>query len=140
MLGLAERTINDWSQQGKIPAFRLGTAWRYRPDEIDKWVETQRPIESHGPITESRDFGIEVMKKDRDRVAAMIDACEAFIKRKTQLSDNKAFILDEFEDAFEHEILVEALDRLTKSKEFKLDTIKVGKEKIKVLVKKGSRL
>ena len=140
MLGLAERTIYVWSQKGKIPAFKLGTAWRYRADEIDKWVEAQRPAGSHAPLTESRKFGFKRRKQDEARVAALIDACEAFIKRKTQLSDNKAFILDEFEDEFEHEILVEALSRLTKSKKFNLDTMKVGKEKIRVLVKKESRL
>ena len=42
MLGLAERTIYVWSQEGKLPAFKLGTAWRYRADEIDAWVELQR--------------------------------------------------------------------------------------------------
>lgn len=140
LLGLAERTIYVWSQQGKIPAFKLGTAWRYRAGEIDKWVEAQRSDGSHAPLTESRKFGFEKRKENEVRVAAMISACEAFIKHKTQLSDNETFILDEFEDEFEHEILAEALNRLTKSKEFDLDTMKIGKEKIKVLVKKGSLL
>lgn len=42
MLNLAERTIYVWSQQGKIPAFKLGTAWRYQTDEITAWLESKR--------------------------------------------------------------------------------------------------
>ena len=53
LLGLAERTIYVWSQQGKIPAFKLGTAWRYRSGEIDAWVETQRTAESKSALIES---------------------------------------------------------------------------------------
>ena len=41
-LGMAERTIYVWAQQGKIPAFKLGTSWRFRRSEIDAWLETQR--------------------------------------------------------------------------------------------------
>jgi len=137
MLGLAERTIYVWSQQGKIPAFKLGTTWRYRADEIDKWVETQRPAGSHVPLSESRKFGFERRKEDEARVAAMIDACEAFIKRKTQLSDNKAFALEEFEEEFEETILKEALKRLTKSKEFEIKEVPgLNNEKVRALLKK----
>jgi len=42
ILGLAERTIYKWSQQGKIPAFKIGKSWRYRAVELDLWLETQR--------------------------------------------------------------------------------------------------
>jgi excisionase family DNA binding protein len=42
ILGLAERTIYKWSQQGKIPAFKIGKSWRYRAAELDLWLETQR--------------------------------------------------------------------------------------------------
>jgi len=137
MLGLAERTIYVWSQQGKIPAFKLGTTWRYRAVEIDKWVETQRPAGSHVPLSESRKFGFERRKEDEARVAAMIDACEAFIKRKTQLSDNKAFALEEFEEEFEETILKEALKRLTKSKEFEIKEVPgLNNEKVRALLKK----
>ena len=137
MLGLAERTIYVWSQQGKIPAFKLGTAWRYRADEIDEWVETQRPAGSHAPLTESRKSGFERRKEDEARVAALIDACEAFIKRKTQLSDNKAFALEEFEKEFEEKILAEALKRLTKSKEFEIKEVPgLNNEKVRALLKK----
>jgi len=137
LLGLAERTIYVWSQQGKIPAFKLGTAWRYRAGEIDKWIETQRPSGSGAPITESRKFGFERRNEDKVRIAALIDACQAFIKRKTQLSDNKAFALEEFEKEFEEEILAEALKRLVKSKNFEIKEVPgLNNEKVRALLKK----
>ena len=41
-LGVAERTVYLWAQQGKIPAFKLGSAWRFKREEIDNWIETTR--------------------------------------------------------------------------------------------------
>ena len=41
-LGMAERTIYMWAQNGKVPAFKLGAAWRFRKSDIDAWLETQR--------------------------------------------------------------------------------------------------
>ncbi len=137
MLGLAERTIYVWSQQGKIPAFKLGTAWRYRADEIDAWVETQRTAGSQSPLTESRKFGFERRKENEARAAAMIDACEAYIRRTAQLSDRTAFALEQFEEEFEETILREALKRLTRSKEFEIKEVPgLNNEKVKALLKK----
>jgi excisionase family DNA binding protein len=34
-LSMAERTIYLWAQQGRVPAFKLGTSWRFRRSEID---------------------------------------------------------------------------------------------------------
>ena len=45
LLGFKERTIYLWSQEGKLPAFKLGTTWRYRSDEIDAWLESHRSPE-----------------------------------------------------------------------------------------------
>jgi excisionase family DNA binding protein len=138
LLGLAERTIYVWSQQGKIPAFKLGTAWRYRSDEIDAWVETQRTAESKSALAESRKFGFEKRKENKARLEAMIDACEAFIKRTVELSDRTAFALEQFEEEFEEEILTKALKRLTKSKEFEIKEVPgLNNEKVKALLKKG---
>ena len=137
MLGLAERTIYVWSQEGKLPAFKLGTAWRYRADEIDAWVETQRTAGSQSPLAESRKFGFERRKENEARAAAMIDACEAYIRRTAQLSDRTAFALEQFEEEFEETILREALKRLTRSKEFEIKEVPgLNNEKVKALLKK----
>lgn len=41
-LNLKERTIYQWSQQGKIPSFKLGNVWRYSKEDIDLWIEEQK--------------------------------------------------------------------------------------------------
>lgn len=42
LLNMAPRTIYVWSQQRKLPAFKLGTKWMYDSKEINTWVESNR--------------------------------------------------------------------------------------------------
>jgi len=37
-LAMKERTIYDWAQSGKIPAFKLGATWRFRLSGTDAWL------------------------------------------------------------------------------------------------------
>tara|TARA_R100000781_G_scaffold112637_1_gene80044 strand:+ start:680 stop:856 length:177 start_codon:yes stop_codon:yes gene_type:complete len=41
-LKMSLRSIQDWSKNGYIPAFKLVGSWRYRKSEIDNWLETKR--------------------------------------------------------------------------------------------------
>lgn len=41
-LQIAERTAYQWTQQGKIPGFKLGSVWRFRRTEIDLWIEERK--------------------------------------------------------------------------------------------------
>ncbi|MFH1412358.1 MAG: helix-turn-helix domain-containing protein, partial [Candidatus Omnitrophota bacterium] len=34
-------TIYKHAQAGKIPAFKVGSKWRFKKDTIDKWIEKQ---------------------------------------------------------------------------------------------------
>jgi PTS system nitrogen regulatory IIA component len=40
-------TVYMWSQQGQIPAMKVGKMWRYRRSEIEDWLNQQRtqPVE-----------------------------------------------------------------------------------------------
>ena len=38
-LRVSERTIYDWAQKGEIPGGKLGTAWRFKREDIEKWVD-----------------------------------------------------------------------------------------------------
>lgn len=38
-LRISERTVYDWAQKGEIPCGKLGTAWRFKRDVIEKWVD-----------------------------------------------------------------------------------------------------
>ncbi|MDR1636459.1 MAG: PTS sugar transporter subunit IIA [Treponema sp.] len=37
-LRVSERTVYDWAQKGEIPAGKIGTVWRFKKLEIEKWV------------------------------------------------------------------------------------------------------
>lgn len=34
-------TIYKHAQEGKIPAFKVGSKWRFKKETIDKWIEVQ---------------------------------------------------------------------------------------------------
>lgn len=47
-LRLNQRTIYKWAQEGKIPASKLGSTWRFRKSEIDLWVERHKNVRPSG--------------------------------------------------------------------------------------------
>lgn len=40
-LRVSERTVYDWATSGTIPCGKLGTTWRFKRDEVEKWVNEQ---------------------------------------------------------------------------------------------------
>lgn len=36
---VSERTVYDWAQNGVIPAGKLGSTWRFKRSEVQKWVD-----------------------------------------------------------------------------------------------------
>jgi len=50
-LRVSERTVYDWAQKGEIPAGKIGTVWRFKKTEIEKWVNEKlstpaKPVET----------------------------------------------------------------------------------------------
>ena len=45
-LRVAERTIYDWAQKGEIPAGKIGTVWRFKKSEIERWVNQRLSLNS----------------------------------------------------------------------------------------------
>jgi PTS system nitrogen regulatory IIA component len=43
-LRVSERTIYDWAQKGEIPAGKIGTVWRFKKNEIEKWVNSRLSV------------------------------------------------------------------------------------------------
>jgi excisionase family DNA binding protein len=39
-LGIAQRTVCLWAELQEIPAFKLGNQWRFRHDDIAKWLQS----------------------------------------------------------------------------------------------------
>jgi PTS system nitrogen regulatory IIA component len=37
-LRVSERTVYDWAQKGEIPSGKIGTVWRFKKNEIERWV------------------------------------------------------------------------------------------------------
>ncbi len=39
-LGISPRTVCFWAECGEIPAMKLGRQWRFREEEIRRWLDT----------------------------------------------------------------------------------------------------
>lgn len=37
-LRVSDRTVYDWAQKGELPAGKIGTVWRFKKSEIERWV------------------------------------------------------------------------------------------------------
>lgn len=40
-LKVNERTVYRMAAAGRIPAFKVGTSWRFKREEIDLWITSQ---------------------------------------------------------------------------------------------------
>ena len=51
-LGLSPSTILDMWERGQLPGFKIGRAVRFRPSEVEVWLEGCRrgPRPSHRPL------------------------------------------------------------------------------------------
>jgi excisionase family DNA binding protein len=52
-LGISPRTVCFWAECGEIPALKIGRQWRFREEEISRWLDTaperllgRRPLKS----------------------------------------------------------------------------------------------
>jgi len=41
-LKLNEATVYLWAQEGKLPAIKIGRFWRFKKEDIDKWLEERK--------------------------------------------------------------------------------------------------
>jgi len=41
LLKVSERTVYDWAQKGSIPCGKLGSTWRFKRGEVEKWVDSK---------------------------------------------------------------------------------------------------
>ncbi len=127
-LGLAERTIYLWAQQGRLQAFKLGSAWRFRRLEVDGWLETQRTGPEPEPVDQS--YLVDAVpppaarfrasRADRDAEEAQILECEAEILRALADEDRDVWAVEQFEDTYGPDIAAKAIDRLRKARKIAL--------------------
>ncbi len=135
-LGMKERTIYDWAQSGKIPAFKLGATWRFRQSEIDAWLETQR-TGSRPPLvppTEPPVTSWQARQQKERAHSALMEACREEIEGAIRDQTRTVFVIDQFVDRFGDDVVryvVEQLRserRITVSEERGMDG-----EKVKVM-------
>jgi PTS system nitrogen regulatory IIA component len=46
-LRVSERTVYEWAQKGEIPAGKIGTVWRFKKTDIERWVNERLPADRH---------------------------------------------------------------------------------------------
>ncbi|MBR7688337.1 methylation-associated defense system helix-turn-helix domain-containing protein MAD1 [Acinetobacter nosocomialis] len=49
-LKLNERTVYRLVSSAKIPAFKVGTSWRFKKEEIDNWI-----VQQHNQISSNKE-------------------------------------------------------------------------------------
>ena len=42
LLKVAEKTVYTMAQKAQLPAFKVGGQWRFKRDDIDRWIEQQK--------------------------------------------------------------------------------------------------
>jgi PTS system nitrogen regulatory IIA component len=48
-LRVSDRTVYDWAQKGEIPSGKIGTVWRFKKSEIEKWVNDRLAVNRLNP-------------------------------------------------------------------------------------------
>ena len=59
ILGKAERTIQDYAKEGRIPGQKVGRSWHFLKEEIDRWLSA-----SGAPKSEDKEEQPEFQKGD----------------------------------------------------------------------------
>ena len=139
-LGVKERTIYLWAQQGKLPAFKVGSVWRFRRSDLDRWLESTRsgpPVNDIEPLTpyvEPWKSKWRLRKDEEQAEQALIDACRAYIETTLKTVGREVFLVEQFEDRFGADVVRTVIDRLKKEKKITEDEHDgLDGEKVKVI-------
>lgn len=44
LLKVAEKTVYTMAQKAQLPAFKVRGQWRFKRDDIDRWIEQQKAV------------------------------------------------------------------------------------------------
>ena len=120
-LGMAERTIYDWAQSGRLPAFKLGATWRFRLSEIDAWLETHRS----GPVVQTARPPLVEPVNVQPTSWQTRQACREEIEATMRDDPDRAvFTIDRFVDEFGPDVVSEVVDQLRREKRIAVDEVK----------------
>jgi PTS system nitrogen regulatory IIA component len=48
---VSERTVYDWAQKGDLPGGKLGTTWRFKRSEVQRWVDHRLSAAARAPAS-----------------------------------------------------------------------------------------
>lgn len=95
-LRISERTAYDWANKGTIPCGKLGTTWRFKRSEIERWVDDKlsgKRTQSSGdtPIVNLQDvLSLDrVLRLDTQSKSEVLDALIECLSRTPYIKDAK---------------------------------------------------
>ncbi|GHU26373.1 PTS fructose transporter subunit IIA [Spirochaetia bacterium] len=95
-LKVSEQTVSEWAQNGEIPAGKIGTEWRFKRSDIEKWINDRFipnpppvPIQIESLIVPERIVLLEQNTK-REALTALVDV----VSRAPQIK-NRQELLEE---------------------------------------------
>lgn len=57
-LQVTQKTIYELTWKGELPGFKVGKAWRFKKEDIDRWIEMNKEnSKKERPKTEANDKG-----------------------------------------------------------------------------------
>ncbi len=143
-LGITEQTVCELAQGRKLPAFKVGEVWRFKQNEIDKWLEDNRSgpkenqIQPLTPQSEVPRSKWRIKKQQEESYVANREACKAYIINTLDNIGRQIFPLDQFEDKFGTDIVRTVINQLKKEKMITEDQHEgLGGEKVKVIMKRS---
>jgi excisionase family DNA binding protein len=45
LLQVSVYTVRRWIKQGELPAYKVGRLWRINKDDLNQWLNQQRPLD-----------------------------------------------------------------------------------------------
>ena len=125
-LKMSERAIYEWVKNNKIPAFKLGNTWRFKKNEIDGWMESNRtgPSPSTFPKANPTPLTNNVMEEK-----LQIDEFKNQVLTKLELNKGTGRVsFEQFTKEFNKEVIKKGLKELEKQG-FILEETEINKTK-----------
>lgn len=94
-LRVSERTIYDWANKGSIPCGKLGTTWRFKREEVEKWVDEKLSgnVQSNAPQNVTIEDVLapsRILITDADTKAEILEELAAVLAESENVSDAEA--------------------------------------------------
>lgn len=101
-LRVSERTVYDWANKGEIPCGKIGTTWRFKRSELEKWVDarltaSKKPVRPESITLRDLLAPERVLLLDCDSKEAALNALVDALGRAPQVKDPEELRREVFE-------------------------------------------